>query len=106
MSLALKLQHLRAKSRLSLQDVADAVGASKAHIWDLERGKSKNPSIDLLTNLANCFQVSVADLIGENPAGENEKPEIIAMYRELQQLSDADLETIRIMMDRLKSRGD
>lgn len=106
MSLALRLRTLREKSKKSLQEVADEVEASKAHIWELETGKSKNPSIDLLTKLANCFKVSVADLIGENPAGEDANPEIIAMYRDLQALSDSDLETIRIMMDRLKVRND
>lgn len=104
MSLALKLRDLRGKSKKSLQEVADEVGASKAHIWELETGKSKNPSIDLLTKLANCFKVSVSDIIGENPAGADEKPEIVAMYRELKELDEADLETIRIMMERLKGR--
>ena len=106
MSLALRLKKLREKSKKSLQDVADEVEASKAHIWELETGKSKNPSIDLLTKLASCFKVSVADLIGENPDGEDANPEIIAMYRDLQSLSGSDLETIRIMMDRLKVRND
>lgn len=106
MSLALRLKALRTNSKKSLQDVADEVGASKAHVWDLETGKSKNPGIDLLTKLAACFKVSVSDIIGENPDGENQNPEIIAMYRDLQSLSDSDLETIRIMMERLKVRND
>ncbi len=106
MSLALRLKALRTKSKKSLQDVADEVGASKAHIWELETGKSKNPTIELLTKLAACFKVSVADLIGENPAGHDQNPEIVAMYRDLQSLSDSDLETIRIMMGRLKVRND
>ena len=67
MTLASKIKELRLKKNKSLQQVADEVGASKAHIWDLETGKSKNPSIDLLTKLAKCFGVSVADLIGRIP---------------------------------------
>ena len=35
MALAAKIKELRLKKGLSLQDLADAVGASKAHIWDL-----------------------------------------------------------------------
>ena len=104
MSLALKIKALRAKQKKSLQGVADEVGASKAHIWELETGKSKNPSIELLTNLARCFNVSISDLIGENPFEADAEPEIIAMYRDLKELDKRDLETIRIMMERLKER--
>ena len=104
MSLAAKLKELRLRSRKSLQEVADEVGASKAHIWDLETGKSKNPSMELLTNLAKCFKVGVADLIGENPAGENEEPELVAMYRELKDLDEKDREAIRNIMQHFKDR--
>jgi len=70
MSLGARLKDLRIKKNQSLQDVADAIGASKAHIWDIERGSSKNPSMDLLDRLANHFGVSVTFLVGEQPPGE------------------------------------
>jgi len=104
MSLASKIKELRVKKKKSLQDVADEVGASKAHIWDLETGKSSNPSIDLLTKLAKCFGVSVSDMIGENPAGKDVDPQVVAMYRELKELSPGDRQAIQTMMDHLKSR--
>jgi transcriptional regulator with XRE-family HTH domain len=103
MSLASKIKELRLKKKKSLQDVADEVEASKAHIWDLETGKSKNPSIDLLTKLAKCFGVSVAELIGENPAAKGVDPQVVAMYRELKELSPADRQAIQAMMDHLKT---
>ncbi|HTS40674.1 MAG TPA: helix-turn-helix transcriptional regulator [Xanthobacteraceae bacterium] len=103
MSLAAKLKELRIKKNKSLQQVADAVGASKAHIWDLEIGKSKNPSIDLLKKLADCFDVSISDLVGENPAPEAD-PQVVAMYRELKQLTPGDRQAIKAMMDHLKTR--
>lgn len=98
MSLGEKLRVLRTRKQESLQDVADAVNASKAHIWDLERGHSKNPSIELLTKLADHFNVPVASLIGENPAAPDEPPEMVAMYRNLKKLSDRDLEWIRTII--------
>lgn len=104
MALASKIKELRLKKRKSLQDVADEVEASKAHIWDLETGKSSNPSIELLTKLAKCFGVSVAELIGENPADEDADPQVVAMYRELNELSSADRQAIQAMMDHLKNR--
>lgn len=102
-SLAVRLKELRVKKGMSLQDVADKVGASKAHVWDLETGRSKNPTMELVIGLAKCFGVSVADLVGENPAGENENPRVLGMYRELKELSEDDLEVIERMIDRLKS---
>jgi len=103
MSLASKLKQLRLKKNKSLQDVADSVGASKAHIWDLETGKSKNPSIELLKKLAECFGVSISELVGENPAEEAD-PQVVAMYRELKELTPSDRQAIKQMMDHLKSR--
>jgi transcriptional regulator with XRE-family HTH domain len=104
MSLAARLKQLRMKTRKSLQDVADEVGASKAHIWDLETGRAKNPSIELLMKLAKCFGVSVADLIGENPHGANEEPRLVAMYRELKDLTEEDRKVIQSMMDHFRKR--
>lgn len=106
MSLATKLKQLRIKKNKSLQQVADEVGASKAHIWDLETGKSTNPSIDLLKKLGNCFDVSVAELIGENPVSDPEDSMVVAMYRELKELTDDDRKALRVMMDHLKNKRD
>lgn len=106
MYLAVKLKQLRMRSGKSLQEVADAVGASKAHIWDLERGASKNPSITLLKALADFYKVGISDLVGENPEGSNEDPELVAMYRNLSELSPADRETIALLMERLKASRD
>ncbi|GLR45574.1 hypothetical protein GCM10007880_60920 [Mesorhizobium amorphae] len=105
MSLAAKLKELRGKSRQSLQDVADAIGASKTHIYDLESGRSTNPSIELLTKLAKHFRVAIADLVGENPEGKDEEPGLVAMYRDLKSLDPQDRETIQMLMDRLKPKG-
>ena len=104
MTLGVKIKALRLKKNKSLQDVADDVGASKNHIWDLETGKSRNPSIDLLTKLAKCFGVSVADLIGEKPGAKDDDPQVVAMYRELKGLTADDRTAIQQLMDHLKSK--
>ncbi|MFZ3208761.1 MAG: helix-turn-helix transcriptional regulator [Geobacteraceae bacterium] len=104
MALGVKIKELRMKKGQSLQQVADAVGSSKAHIWELETGKSKNPSIESLTKLADYFNVSVAFLIGEDPNSEGEEPELIAMYRELKGLTEIDRNTIRGIMKVIKEQ--
>lgn len=36
-----RVKELRVQRRLSLQDLADRIGCTKGHIWDLEQGRSK-----------------------------------------------------------------
>jgi transcriptional regulator with XRE-family HTH domain len=102
MSFGARLHELRIRKNLSLQDVADKVGASKAHIWNLEKGTSDNPSMELLVGLATLFKVGVADLVGEDPSSAKEDPEMVALYRNLKQLDGRDLETIRVLTEQLK----
>lgn len=105
MALGARLKKLRLKKGESLQQTADAVGVSKAHIWDLETGKSANPSMELLTGLANHFETSVSALVGEDPA-EAEDPQLVAMFRDLKSLTPNDRETIKDVMKSLKKRSD
>lgn len=103
MSLGQKLKELRLRQGESLQQVADAAKVSKAHIWELEMGKSQNPSMDLLGRLADHFKVRVASLVGENP-GEDEDEEAIVMYRDIKGLEGRDRQTIQDVIDSMKKR--
>ena len=104
MSFARKLHDLRIAQRLSLQDVADAVGISKAHVWNLEKALTANPSMDLVVKLAELFRVRLSDLVGENPDSDQEPAEMVAMFRDLKQLEARDRDTIRLLMEQLKKR--
>lgn len=106
MSLAARLKMLRIKKGKSLQQLADDVKSSKAHIWDLETGRSKNPSMELLASLAKALGVSIADLVGENPQGEGEDPQVVAMYRELKDLTPEDREVIQKVIDGFKRKNE
>jgi transcriptional regulator with XRE-family HTH domain len=96
MSLGARIKQLRIRKNKSLQDVADAVKASKAHIWEIEHDRSRNPSMDLLNGLANYFEVSVSYLVGENP--DEEEAELVAMYRDLKKLTPPERERMRAIM--------
>jgi transcriptional regulator with XRE-family HTH domain len=102
MSFGQRLHRLRIARSLSLQDVATATGISKAHVWNLEKGISDNPSVELAIKLADLFRVRVADLIGENPSSAEEEPEMVAMFRDLKQLEPRDRDTIRVLMEQLR----
>jgi transcriptional regulator with XRE-family HTH domain len=96
-NLAARLNQLRLRKGESLQDVAAAVGVSKAHIWELEKGRSENPSMGLVTRLAEHFGVSVAFLIGEDPTASDADVELARMFRQAQELDEGD----RRLLDQL-----
>ena len=100
MALASTLKKLRLNKSKSLQDVADAIGASKAHVWELETGKSKNPSIDLLRRLADYYQTSISSLVGENP-DHSEDERLVSMFRQMKNLDPADQSLMENMLKTL-----
>lgn len=104
MSISAKLKRLRLKKGESLQDVADAVSASKAHIWELETGKSKNPSLDLLTKLADHFGVSFSQLVGEEPEEKSDDQNPIVLFRDLKELSNEDKKLLKGIIDQMRKR--
>lgn len=103
MSIGARLKQLRMKKGQSLQQVADAVGSSKAHIWELETGKSANPSIALLTRLADHLGVSAAYLVGEDVGADEGR--IGSMFRRVSdELDEEDQALIKTLVDNLVER--
>lgn len=104
MSFARKLHDLRIAQRLSLQNVADKIGISKAHVFNLEKGITANPSMDLVVKLADLFRVRVADLVGENPEADDQPKEMVAMFRDLKKLGEPEREMIRMLMETMRNK--
>src|SRR3954452_23180358 len=104
MSLATRVAKLRQSKGKSLQEVADTVGVSKAHIWELEKGRADNPSMALVTRLADCFDVSVASLAGEDVESPDADPQLQRMFRQAQQLDDSERAILDDMMRSLLKR--
>ena len=102
-----KLRRLRSASGESLQQVADAIDVSKAHIWELETGRSSNPSLEMLQKLAGHFNVTIAYLAEEVPEGEAKATQFFRKNeRALQTMSDEDLAYIESLMSRLSGKAD
>lgn len=95
MTLAERLTELRVGKKASLQTVADAVGVSKPHIWELEKGKATNPSLELLKQLGLYYGVTLDSLVGLESHGEGN--ELSLMFREFDtnDLTESDKVTIR-----------
>lgn len=104
MSLGAKLSELRMKKGESLQQTADIVGVTKTHIWELEKGKSANPSADLLRKLATHFKVTVDYLIDPKREALTVDDEAMVFYRDLKSLDIRDQETLKQMMEVFKGK--
>ncbi len=100
-----RLRTYRMKKGLSLQKLADAVGASKAHIYELETARSSNPSLALLTALSRELDVPIKVLVGESSEGvEDEAPELAPLFRDLRELSPGDLKIIQTLTQTLREQ--
>lgn len=44
---------------LSLQELADRAGCTKSHVWEIEDGRSKNPTVKMVHGLAEGLGVPV-----------------------------------------------
>ena len=101
MGLGRRIARMRMQKQESLQDVADAVGVSKAHIWELEKGRSDNPSMGLVTRLADHFGVSVSFLVGEDRKADDADVELARMFRQAQDLNNHERKILDDMMQSL-----
>jgi len=64
--LGLAIKMSRSSLKLSLQNVADRAGMSKAHVWELEQGRAVNPTVSSLFAISRAIGVSVSELLGED----------------------------------------
>lgn len=62
-----RIKALRKVRRMSLQDVGDAAGFTKSHVWELETGRSVNPTVRAVWSLARALGTTPGDLLGLEP---------------------------------------
>jgi len=103
MSIGARLAELRLRTGKSLQDVADVVGVSKTHVWQMEKGKSENPSIELLRRFADYFSVPVEFLIGTESTSI-EDVEAQQFFRDFKSLSEDERQILKQTLNIFKSK--
>jgi len=101
MGLGSRVKKLREGKEESLQQTADAVGTSKAHVWQIERGKADNPAIGVLTRLADHFGVSVGHLVGEELNDPDTDAELAGMFRQASSFTQDERALLKSMMKTL-----
>ena len=76
----------RAELRLSLDEVAQRSGCTKSHIWEMEQGRSRNPTIRMALALCDTLQCSLNSLLGmdvSQPRVTDDELELIATVRRI-----------------------
>ena len=110
MSIGLKLAELRLRKRESLQAAATGIGISKAHVWQLEKGHSGNPSIDLLKKLARHFDVPLSFLVDASAEATLDDVEGQRFLRDFMSLSETERavlnQTVEVFKRRRFASGD
>jgi transcriptional regulator with XRE-family HTH domain len=99
MSIGARIRELRVRKRESLRQLADAVGASKAHIWELEVKRTANPSLDLLKKLAAHFEVPISHLLEERA-----DVDALIFGREFTGLTEEDKQLLWQMAERMSEQ--
>ena len=68
-----RLRRLREAKKLTLQQVADAVGCTKAYIWELEMKEGQRPTAERIQKIAQVLGVTMEDVMG-TPCSRHPKP--------------------------------
>lgn len=91
-----RLRRLREAKKLTLQQVADAVGCTKAYIWELEMREGQRPTAERVQALAKVLGVTMEDVMGEPIEQVPEaSPEDVQFFREYAGMTDAEKERYR-----------
>ncbi|MFZ3589657.1 helix-turn-helix domain-containing protein [Bacillus sp. DJP31] len=93
-----KIKELRLRRGISLTELSKISGVSKSYLSFIERGKQKNPSIDVLEKLAVALGVDVYSLIDKK---DFDQSELAYLDKEVLDLA---LEMTRAKIDKEKLR--
>lgn len=85
-TIAARMRELREARGLSLQDVAGRAGIAKSHVWQIEQGKSANPTIATTVGIARALGVSLDYLAGLSTAQPDLHPEALRIACEVDAL--------------------
>lgn len=114
-------KYLRIQSGLTQQEMADKLKISRSSIGMYENGE-REPSFELLENIADYFNVDMNYLLGKKELSENipqgyylnedaremaqfmfENPEYRVLFDASRKISKEDIETVKAIMNKFRS---
>ena len=104
-ALGVRLRRLREAKKLTLQQVADAAGCTKAYIWELEMKDGQRPSAERVQALAKVLGVTMEDIMGEPIEKVPEASlEDVAFFREYAGMSEEEKKHYQDVLKMMFSR--
>ncbi|MDR2873049.1 MAG: helix-turn-helix domain-containing protein [Xanthomonadaceae bacterium] len=103
----IRLRRLREVKKLTLQQVADAVGCTKAYIWELEMRDGQRPTAERIQALAKVLGVTMEDIMGTPMQQVPEaSPEDVAFFRDYAGMTDEEKKNYQNVLKMMFSRKD
>jgi transcriptional regulator with XRE-family HTH domain len=93
-----KLRRHRQEKGYSLDKLAEITKSSKSYLWELETRKTRKPSAEKLTRIAQALDVTIDYLLDES-ATPDEKVMREALFRKFSKLDADDRKKIEQMID-------
>ena len=93
-----KLRWVRVDRNKTLEELATAIGSSKAYVWQLENKKNAKPSAELLLKIANYLGESPDFFLDDRVDTHSERQLEDAFFRKFQNLSEEDKRYINRMI--------
>ena len=93
-----KLRWVRVDRNKTLEELATAIGSSKAYVWQLENKKNAKPSAELLLKIANYLGESPDFFLDDKVDEHSERQLEDAFFRKFQNLSEEDKRYINRMI--------
>jgi transcriptional regulator with XRE-family HTH domain len=101
-----KLRKARTARKATLEDLAEAIGSSKAYVWQLENKKNAKPSAELLLKIANFLGIAPDFLLDDSRDEQSEAQLDDALFRSFQRLSENDKRIIHRLMSNLDDKAE
>ncbi|MGF3025603.1 helix-turn-helix domain-containing protein [Methylobacterium aquaticum] len=76
-TIAKRTREMREERGWSLQTLADRATLAKSHVWNLESGRTTNPSLGTIVAIATALGVSLDNLAGLTTAQPTLHPEAL-----------------------------
>ena len=85
-----KINSLRKKKGLTLEQLADKTDSSKGYIWELENRETKNPSAEKLRKIAEALDVTTDFLLDHTQQKPSDDITKKAIFRKFEKLGEDD----------------
>jgi len=94
-----RLREARKASKLTLDQLGEKIGSSKAYVWQLENKDQATPSADLLMKLCSALNRTPSYFLGSGGEESDDLVQQEILFRKFKALDDRDKKTIISMIE-------